>query len=52
MVREGEQYAEADKARKAGIEAKNEAETAVYSAERSLNEYKDKVPQVQELPSC
>lgn len=46
MVREGEQYAEADKARKAGIEAKNEAETAIYSSEKSLNEYKDKVPQV------
>ena len=31
--------------RKAGIEAKNEAETQVYSAESSLREYKDKLPQ-------
>lgn len=46
MVRQGEEFAEADKQRKAGIEAKNEAETAVYSAEKSLNEYKDQVSQV------
>ena len=31
--------------RKAGIEAKNEAETQIYSAESSLREYKDKLPQ-------
>ena len=31
--------------KKAGIEAKNEAETQVYSAESSLREYKDKLPQ-------
>ena len=31
--------------RKAAIEAKNEAETMIYSAERSVSEYKDKVPQ-------
>lgn len=46
MVRDGEQYAEADKARKAAIDAKNEAETAVYSSEKSLSEYRDKIPQV------
>ena len=49
MVRDGEQYAETDKTRKAAIEAKNEAETAVYSSEKSLNEYKDKIPQVIQL---
>ena len=31
--------------RKASIEAKNEAETQIYSAESSLREYKDKLPQ-------
>ncbi len=45
MVREAEEYASADAARKEGIEAKNEADTLIYSAERSLSEHKDKVPE-------
>lgn len=45
MVREAEANAEKDKTRKASIEAKNEAETQIYSAESSLREYKDKLPQ-------
>jgi len=40
MVRDAEQYATADKARKETIEAKNEVETLIYSSERSLEEYK------------
>ena len=36
MVRDAESHAEADKARKQRIEAKNEAETAIISAERSV----------------
>ena len=36
MVRDAESHAEADKGRKQKIEAKNEAETAVISAERSV----------------
>ena len=44
MVRDAESYAEKDKERKAAVEAKNEAETAIYSAEKSLADYKDKVP--------
>lgn len=43
MVREAEQYASADATRKEGIEARNEADTLLYSAERSLEEHKDKV---------
>ena len=43
MVRDAESYAEKDKERKAAVEAKNEAETAIYSAEKSLADYKDKV---------
>jgi chaperone protein DnaK len=45
MVREAEENAARDKQKKEAIEAKNEAETAVYSAERSVSDYKDKVPQ-------
>ena len=43
MVREAEEYASADAVRKEGIEARNEADTLIYSAERSLSEHKDKV---------
>ena len=43
MVKEAESNAAKDKARRHAIEAKNEAETAIYSAEKSLAEYKDKV---------
>ena len=43
MVRDAESYAEKDKERKAAVEAKNEAETSIYSAEKSLADYKDKV---------
>ena len=42
MVRDSEAHAEQDKKRKQAIEAKNEAETAVYSAEKSVGEWKDK----------
>ena len=44
MVREAEEYASADAARKEAIEAKNEADTLIYSAERSLDEHKAKLP--------
>lgn len=45
MVRDAEQFASADKKRKELIEAKNEADTSIYSTEKSLNEYKAKLPQ-------
>ena len=45
MVRDAEQFASTDKKRKEMIEAKNEADTAIYSTEKSLNEYKAKLPQ-------
>ncbi|CAI7894305.1 unnamed protein product [Closterium sp. NIES-54] len=44
MVREAEQYAGKDKERKALIEARNDADTTIYSVERSLNEHKEKLP--------
>ncbi|KAF8059743.1 Heat shock 70 kDa protein [Scenedesmus sp. PABB004] len=45
MVRDAEAYASADASRKALIEARNEADTLAYSVEKSLAEYKDKLPQ-------
>jgi molecular chaperone DnaK len=43
MVREAEQNAEADKARRAAVEAKNNAESLIHSVEKSLAEHGDKV---------
>jgi molecular chaperone DnaK len=43
MVSEAESFAEADKAKKAMTEARNEADSAVYSSEKSFNEHKDKL---------
>eukprot|EP00824_Muranothrix_gubernata_P007358 TRINITY_DN19412_c0_g1_i1.p1 TRINITY_DN19412_c0_g1~~TRINITY_DN19412_c0_g1_i1.p1 ORF type:complete len:682 (-),score=166.65 TRINITY_DN19412_c0_g1_i1:83-1927(-) len=40
MIKEAEAYAEADLKKKEGIEAKNEADSLIYSTERSLEEYK------------
>lgn len=45
MIRDAEAFAETDKERRSAIEAKNEADTELYSAEKSLHEYKDKLPQ-------
>jgi molecular chaperone DnaK (HSP70) len=45
MVADAERYAEGDKARKDAIEARNEADAVIYSAEKSVGEYKDKLPQ-------
>ena len=43
MVREAEANAEGDKKRRAAVEAKNQAESLVHSAEKSLADYGDKV---------
>ena len=43
MVKEAEENAEADKAKKEGVEAKNHAESLVHSTEKSLAEHGDKV---------
>eukprot|EP00890_Picochlorum_soloecismus_P004574 jgi/Picsp_1/5117/NSC_02480-R1_protein len=45
MVSDAEKYAEKDQERKAAIEARNEADTLIYSTEKSVSEYKDKLPQ-------
>ncbi|MFD2238878.1 molecular chaperone DnaK [Aureimonas populi] len=43
MVKDAEANAESDKKRRAGVEAKNQAESLVHSAEKSLSDYGDKV---------
>ncbi|XP_047333605.1 heat shock 70 kDa protein, mitochondrial-like isoform X1 [Impatiens glandulifera] len=44
MVREAEVHAQKDKERKTLIDLRNNADTTIYSIEKSLNEYKDKIP--------
>ena len=44
MLRDAELHADEDKLRKAEIEARNEADALVFQAEKSLLEYKDKLP--------
>jgi molecular chaperone DnaK len=43
MVKDAETNAEADKAKRAAVEAKNQAESLLHSAEKSLKDYGDKV---------
>jgi molecular chaperone DnaK len=43
MVKEAEANADSDKKRRAGVEAKNHAESLVHSAEKSVKDYGDKV---------
>ncbi len=43
MVQDAEANADADKSRRESVEAKNQAETLIHSAEKSLEEYGDKV---------
>ncbi|MCW2832132.1 MAG: chaperone protein DnaK, partial [Nocardioides sp.] len=44
MVKEAEQYAEEDAKRRDAIEARNQADSLVYSTEKFLNENEDKIP--------
>merc|ERR1711904_313168 len=44
MVDEAESFAEADKKKKEVIEAKNDADSILYSSDKTLNEYKEKIP--------
>ncbi len=43
MLKESERYKEEDEKRKESIEVKNNAESLIYSTEKMLNEYKDKI---------
>jgi len=50
MVKDAELFAQKDKARKELIEAKNEADTTLYTCERSLSDHKEKLPAVRPGP--
>jgi molecular chaperone DnaK len=43
MVKEGEKYAEEDKKRKEEVEVRNQADTMIYSTEKSLKEFGEKI---------
>jgi molecular chaperone DnaK len=43
MVKQAEQFADADKKKREEIEVRNQAETAIYSVKKSLDELGDKV---------
>tara|TARA_B100001029_G_scaffold67370_1_gene54746 strand:- start:5667 stop:7562 length:1896 start_codon:yes stop_codon:yes gene_type:complete len=45
LVNEASQYAEEDKAKKEKVEARNNAESTIYAAEKLLNENGDKIPE-------
>ncbi|XP_042061547.1 heat shock 70 kDa protein, mitochondrial-like [Salvia splendens] len=44
MVKEAEVHAQKDQERKALIDVRNNADTTIYSIEKSLNEYREKIP--------
>ncbi|KAL1810045.1 hypothetical protein ACET3Z_027035 [Daucus carota] len=44
MVREADLHSQKDQERKELIDLRNSADTAIYSIEKSLGEYKDKIP--------
>ena len=44
MVKEAEQHAEEDRAKKEQITVKNQADSLIYSMEKTLNEVGDKIP--------
>lgn len=45
MVKEAEEYASEDAQRKESVEVRNQADSAVFSAEKFLSEYGDKIPE-------
>jgi molecular chaperone DnaK len=44
MVKEAQEHAEEDKKRRAAVEARNQADSLIYSTEKALREHGDKVP--------
>ncbi|GAV86856.1 HSP70 domain-containing protein [Cephalotus follicularis] len=44
MVREAEMHSQKDQEKKSLIDLKNSADTTIYSIEKSLGEYRDKIP--------
>ena len=44
MVEDAEKFAEEDAAKKEGVDARNQAESTIFAAEKSLREFGDKLP--------
>ncbi|MFZ8857629.1 MAG: molecular chaperone DnaK [Candidatus Caldarchaeales archaeon] len=44
MIREAQEYAEQDRRRKELIETRNEAESLIYSVDKAVQEYGDRIP--------
>lgn len=45
MIKESEKYAEEDRKYKEKVSAKNEADSLMYSVQKNITEYKDKIPE-------
>ena len=45
MINDAEQYADEDKAKRESVEVKNQAETLIYSTEKSVSELGEKLPE-------
>jgi len=45
MINDAEQFADEDKAKRESIEVKNQAETLIYSSEKSISDLGDKLPE-------
>lgn len=44
MIKNADEMKEKDRLKRELVDAKNEADTAIHTTEKSLNEYKDKLP--------
>ena len=45
MINDAEQFADEDKAKRESVEVKNQAETLIYSTEKSISDLGDKLPE-------
>lgn len=45
MIKNADEMKEKDRVKRELVDAKNEADTAIHTTEKSLGEYKDKLPQ-------
>jgi len=45
MIKNADEMKEKDKLKREMVDAKNDADTAIHTTEKSLNEYKDKLGQ-------
>jgi len=45
MIKNAEEMKEKDRLKRELVDAKNEADTAIHTTEKSVEEYKDKLPE-------